>query len=126
MLRGLELQYSFTPLFTGTSVSASPRRVATLLAIIVAICLVPALVRAVGNGTVKTSVIRLNRGFAEPPAKCSVPQATITPIDVPRLVQAPLAPRVFVTLANAVAIPDSAALPSPDPLRGPPPALFRS
>ena len=90
-----------------------------ILVMVVALCVVPALVRATFSGS-PTTPIRLNRGFELPPAKSTVapPQTvSVTPVRHDRAEP--------VTRERFSRVPDEIPLfapleYAPDPLRGPP------
>jgi hypothetical protein len=100
-------------------VTRSRFRTATLSLLVATIAFVPPLVRAMSRGPETSSPIRLNRGFEQPPTKCTI----VPPADAPRESVQHLALPIRVERSDTLAGEPhfhSAPSPSPDPLRGPP------
>jgi hypothetical protein len=102
-----------------SSADIAGRARVAILVIVVALCVVPALVRATFSGSTGTP-IRLNRGFELPPGKASLappPTTAVAPISHQQNRPARLDRRApaFDDVA-----PYAAPVRWPDPLRGPP------
>jgi hypothetical protein len=90
---------------------------------VMALILVPPLVRATSTGF-GSSPIRLNRGYEAPPAKCSIePPGEAAPHAEPP--DAAAVPHAFALVSSAdQSLPSSLLAFAPDDQRGPPDSLY--
>jgi hypothetical protein len=101
-----------------SSLTLHGRARVTILVMIAALFVVPALVRATFSAS-QTSLIRLNRGFERPPAKCQIPPPVVIVAALSRSEAEPPKLDLLVPVFEAPA-PDAPPEGSPDAYRGPP------
>jgi len=91
----------------------------TILVLIAILSVVPALVRATLSSS-PTSLIRLNRGFERPPAKCLVPPPALMIVKTLSVVETENPKGDLFVPVLEVPGPDAPPEGSPDAFRGPP------
>jgi hypothetical protein len=101
-----------------SSITIHGRARFTVLVMVAALFVVPALVRATFSSS-PTSLIRLNRGFERPPAKCQIPPPVVLVAALSRSEAEPPKLDLLVPVFDAPA-PDAPPEGSPDAFRGPP------